>query len=86
MHKHIRCAISRVYNTYHEAIQIGGYLVMLGTIGCALYQGFQFIQSANANTQAISELQTWKSDTSIGLARLEQKIDDIYLVTVGKRP
>lgn len=76
--------ILRFWHRWRDIIQVGGFLVMMGSISCGLWQGFVFIQQANANTIAIGDLQLWKEQTAIGLARMEQKIDDIKDAVVEK--
>jgi len=88
MHKAVKCAISRFYRTYQDAIQIGGFLIMFSTIvggiGTTAWIGFKFINQANANTERIDHLESWQSEISIALARFEQKVDDIHDVVVKK--
>jgi hypothetical protein len=74
----------RWWHRWRELFTIGGYFVMLGSMLSALWIGFCFIEQANANTMAVTELQAWKEMTEVALARMEQKIDDIHESVVEK--
>ena len=80
------CFIKSLYDKATPYIQLGGYLVMLGTILGGLYIGFSFVATANANTTAVADLQTFKSDTQIAIASMQQEIHDLheYLIPKGR--
>ena len=78
-------ALLRFYHRWREFINVGFAVAMLFSILGGLWQGFTFIQQAQANTLAVSDIQIWKAQTTVNLAVMQQEIHDIWRVTVKKK-
>lgn len=70
--------IIRFYHRWQDLIQLVGFITMFGTLCGGIYMICNFISTANANTLAISDLQIWKSDTAVAMARMQQEVHDIH--------
>jgi F0F1-type ATP synthase membrane subunit c/vacuolar-type H+-ATPase subunit K len=62
------CIAKRLYEKMTPYIQLGGYLVLLGSIFTGLWIGFNFIKAAQAASADVEALKQFKEETIITLA------------------
>jgi F0F1-type ATP synthase membrane subunit c/vacuolar-type H+-ATPase subunit K len=62
------CIAKRLYEKMTPYIQLGGYLILLGSIFTGLWIGFNFIKAAQAATADIEALKQFQEETIVTLA------------------
>jgi len=87
-----KCLVKKLWEWASPYQQIIGYLLMLGTIIGGIYQGYKFIDQAQAAITMVDELQDFKSKTEVAIAVLQQeshdtndKVNQIYSALVRKQ-
>lgn len=72
------CVFKKFYDFCTPYLQVGGYLIMLGTLVAALFMGFSFLQKTNEANAAVLDIQLWRATVTPDLSALKQEVHDIH--------